>query len=90
VKVEDLKVNRISENGLIAKTCIVTGCTLATTEGYYAGMSCLIRPLGLDFVDDHFQETTRSLEWTEKINNTETNMIVNLPSQNTSYEAWQH
>jgi len=90
VEVEDLKVNRIPENSSIAITCIVTGCIWSTARGYYADMSWLIRPLGLDFVDDHFRETTHSLEWTGKINNTEIRIVVNLPPQNTPYEAWRH
>jgi len=90
VKVEDLKVNRIPENSSIAITCIVTGCTWTTAEGYYADMSWLIRPLGLDFIDDHFKETPHSLEWTGKLNNIEIKIIVNLPPQNAPYEAWQH
>jgi len=90
VKIEDLKVSKIPENCSIAITCIVAGCIWSTAGGYYADMSWLIRPLGLDFIDDHFQETTHSLEWTGKINNIETKIVVNLPPQSTPYEAWRH
>lgn len=39
-----------------------------TEDRYYTAFEWLIRPLGLDFVDDHFRETREGLFWEGQVN----------------------
>ncbi len=90
IRVENLSIKAIPTNNSVVITCIVRGCVWNTTTGYYADMSWLIRPFGLDFIDSGFTETNHSLEWSGVIDGVETTIIVSLPPQKTPYKAWQH
>lgn len=90
ISVKDISIKAIPANNTVVLTCFIRGCVWNTTTGYYADMSWLIRPFGLDFIDSGFTETNHSLEWNGVIDGVETTIIVSLPPQKTPYKAWQH
>lgn len=55
---------------------------------YSARFGWLLRPLGLDFIDDNFEETKDGLSWEGEINSVPTSIMVKLPPRDTIYEAW--
>lgn len=66
-------------------TCEVRGAELHS--GYF-DLLWLLRPLGLDFIDDHFEETTKGLSWKGTIEGVPTEVICEFPPQDVPYAAW--
>ncbi len=48
----------------------------------------LLTPLGLDFIESHFEETNHGLFWRGVIDGVETLVNVYLPKQPVAYRAW--
>jgi hypothetical protein len=67
----------------------VSGFVWRSGSQCYADSSWLIRPLGLDLIDNHFVETTSSLEWRGELNGIKVTLIISLPPQEVPYKAWQ-
>lgn len=71
--------------------CDIHGAVSERDDSYYAVFSWLLRPLGLDFIDDDFGESEQGLFWEGAINGIPTTITVELPTiDHTVYEAWQH
>lgn len=47
----------------------------------------LLRPLGLDFIDDHFQEFNDRLTWSGELNGVYYDITILLPKQDKPYKA---
>jgi hypothetical protein len=75
-----------------AVRCDIHDATSLRAGGeYYAQFEWLLRPLGLDFIDDNFTESERGLSWEGSINDIPTTVTVKLPTiDNIVYEAWEH
>ena len=48
----------------------------------------MLEPLGLDFINNHFKETTHGLSWEGSLNGVLTKVEVILPPQKVPYVAW--
>jgi hypothetical protein len=71
--------------------CNIHGAISRTGNNYHATFFWLLRPLGLDFIDDHFEESERGLFWQGSVNDISTTITVELPTINGFvYKAWEH
>lgn len=59
-----------------------------TGDRYYSTFGWLIRPLGLDFINDNFKESKKGLSWEGTVDNIPTTITVQLPPQDVIYSAW--
>jgi len=58
---------------------------------YYAQFEWLLKPLGLDFINDEFEESANGLSWQGLVKGVPTTVTVELPTINDSvYKAWDH
>ena len=72
--------------------CDIHDAITSSSEGRYrARFEWLLHPLGLDFIDNHFQESERGLSWEGSINSVPSTITVELPTIDSSvYKAWEH
>ena len=56
-------------------TCDVKGAK----EGYWYDFDWFLRPLGLDFIDNHFERREKELYWEGEINGIRTTININSP-----------
>ena len=71
--------------------CNIHGAISRTENSYHATFFWLLGPLGLDFIDDHFEESERGLFWQGSIEGVPTTVTVKLPAiDEREYEAWEH
>jgi len=50
----------------------------------------LLRPLGLDFIDNDFSESKDELFWGGLVDNVSTTVKIMLPPKDSVYSAWHH
>lgn len=71
--------------------CDVRGAITKSGNEYRATFFWLLTPLGLDFIDDDFQESKEGLFWQGSIKGIPTTVTVKLPViDEREYEAWEH
>ena len=70
--------------------CDVCDAITKSDDSYRATFIWLLRPLGLDFIDDNFKESKEGLFWEGEVDGIPTNIAIELPLQESVYEAWQH
>jgi parallel beta-helix repeat protein len=70
--------------------CEVHNAITKSDNMYRATFIWLLRPLGLDFIDDNFEKTKDGLSREGTINNIPTNISLIFPPQKSVYAAWQH
>jgi len=71
--------------------CDIRGAISKGDSSYYAVFSWLLKPLGLDFIDNDFEESEKGLFWEGSANGIPTVVTVELPVIHGSvYEAWAH
>ena len=72
--------------------CAIHDAISLKAEGEcYAQFECLLRPLGLDFIDDDFKESANGLSWEDSIKGVPTTVTVELLVIDSSvYKAWNH
>jgi len=68
--------------------CIVLNCVRKTLKTYTADFSWLLWPLGLDFINNGFNETKNGLYWGSVVEGIPTKVAVKLPPQEEPYKAW--
>ena len=68
--------------------CQVYGCVSKSAGRYTADFLRLLRPLGLDFIDDNFEKSRTGLSWEGSVNSVPTSIRVECPPQDSIYEAW--
>jgi len=61
-------------------TCDIEGAVRKSGGRYNATFFWLLRPLGLDFIDDDFEEPERGLFWEGSTNGTPTSITITLPA----------
>jgi hypothetical protein len=88
--VVNVEVTFDSEREATTLNCEVTGAISKTGNRYYATFEWLIRPLGLDFIDDDFGETEEGLFWEGDINGIATVLEARFPYTGSAYKAWSH
>ncbi len=71
-------------------TSEVHGAISRTENRYYATFEWLLRPMGLDFIDDSFKETIQGLSWEGWIDGVSTEIICKFPYTGSLYQAWTH
>ncbi|MEA3344913.1 MAG: hypothetical protein U9Q78_01475 [Chloroflexota bacterium] len=69
-------------------TCEVHGVVSKRDHSFYGRFLWLITPLGLDFIGDHFEETTEGLSWAGTIEGIPTEILCEFPPQEVPYAAW--
>ncbi|OYT42329.1 MAG: hypothetical protein B6U78_01415 [Candidatus Aenigmarchaeota archaeon ex4484_224] len=69
-------------------TCEIHGSVSKSGDQYYATFEWLIKPLGLDFIDNHFNESVYGLSWKGVINGVPTEIICRFPYTGLPYSAW--
>jgi len=70
--------------------CDIYGAIRKSGNSYHATFFWLLRPLELDFIDDHFEESREGLSWEGSVSGIQTTITIKLPPQNVAYVAWQH
>lgn len=89
-KVDNCKVKFNSKRTSTILTCNVLGVISKTGNKYYARFGWLIRPLGLDFIDNDFKETLTGLSWEGRIDGVPTIIKAKFPRTGELYKAWAH
>jgi hypothetical protein len=69
--------------------CDVHDAITKSDDRYRATFIWLLRPLRLDFIDDKFKENKEGLLWEGEIGGISTSIAIELPPQDSVYEAWQ-
>jgi len=73
----------------IILSCDIHGAISKSDGSYYAVFSWLLKPLGLDFIDNDFVESEKGLFWKGLANGIPTTVSVELPAiPGSVYEAW--
>lgn len=70
--------------------CDVHGAITKSDDSYRATFKWLLTPLGLDFIDNKFEESEKGLSWKGNISCIPTTITLKLPPQESVYAAWQH
>lgn len=70
--------------------CDVHDAITKSDDSYRATFIWLLGPLGLDFIDDKFKESKEGLLWDGEDDGIATSITIELPPQETVYEAWKH
>lgn len=71
--------------------CDIHGAISRTGDSYHATFFWLLRPLGLDFIDNHFEESEMGLFWQGSVDGVPTTITVELPTiDGFIYKAWEH
>ena len=71
--------------------CDIEGAVRKSESTYSATFFWLLSPLGLDFIDNDFEESEKGLFREGPVNGIPTSVSVDLPAIDGSvYEAWQH
>jgi len=69
--------------------CRIDGAISNSGDGCRGRFGWLLEPLGLDFINDNFEESKTGLSWEGIINSTPITIEVECPPQDRVYEAWQ-
>ena len=69
--------------------CNIYGVTTKGGDRYTADLLWLLTPLGLDFIDNDFEESNHGLFWEGCVNGIPMSIEVKCPPQDCVYEAWQ-
>ena len=69
--------------------CDVHGAITKSDDSYRATFLWLLRPLGLSFIRNKFEESKEGLSWEGEVDGIPTNIIVKLPPQESVYAAWE-
>jgi len=69
--------------------CDVHDAITKTGDRYRATFKWLLRPLGLSFINNKFEETQEGLFWDGTVKGIPTSIAVKLPLQESVYEAWK-
>ena len=75
----------------VARCDIHDAITLSGEDEYRARFEWLLKPLGLDFIDNNFKKSEKGLSWEGSIKGIPTTVTVKLPTiDNFVYKAWEH
>jgi hypothetical protein len=69
--------------------CDIHGAITKSDDSYRATFLWLLRPLGLSFINNNFEESKGGLSWDGKVDGVPTSIIVKLPPQELVYKAWE-
>ena len=69
--------------------CDVHGAITKSDDSYRATFLWLLRPLGLSFINNNFEESKGGLSWEGEVGGIPTSITVKLPPQELVYEAWE-
>ena len=69
--------------------CDIHGAITKSDDSYRATFLWLLRPLGLSFIRNKFEESKEGLSWEGEVDGIPTNIIVKLPPQESVYAAWE-
>ena len=78
-EVNNARVELDSEKQSAALMCNVNEVISKTGNRYYSTFEWLIRPLGLDFLDDHFKRSGNQLSWEGFANGIPTTIFLTFP-----------
>ena len=69
--------------------CDVHGAITKSDDNYRATFLWLLRPLGLSFINNKFEESKGGLSWDGEVDGIPTSITIKLPPQELVYEAWE-
>lgn len=69
--------------------CDIHDAITKSDDGYRATFLWLLRPLGLSFINDKFEESKEGLSWDGEVDGIPTNITIKLPPQESVYAAWE-
>ncbi len=69
--------------------CDIHDAVTKSDDRYRATFIWLLKPLGLDFIDDKFKEYNDGLLWKGELSGIPTSITVAVPLQESVYKAWQ-
>ena len=69
--------------------CDIHGAITKSDDSYRATFLWLLRPLGLSFINNNFEESKGGLSWDGEVGGIPTSITVKLPPQELVYEAWE-
>jgi len=78
-EVNNARVELDSEKQSASLICNVNEVISKTGNRYYSTFEWLIRPLGLDFLDDHFKRSGNQLSWEGPANGIPTTILLTFP-----------
>ena len=84
----NLKARTSPANNSVIIEFDVTGKVWVSDGHYTADFLWMLEPLRLDFISNHFKETTHGLNWEGILNGVLTKVEVILPPQQVPYVAW--
>lgn len=91
VSASDYSVSFDSTNSSITIQCDIHGAISKTNNRYRATFFWLLRPLGLDFIDDNFEGSEKGLFWQGPVKGVLTTINIKLPTiDSLTYKAWEH
>lgn len=70
--------------------CDVRDAVSKSGNSYHATFKWLLTPLGLDFINNNFEESKQGLSWEGFVNSIPTTILIRLPPQDSVYAAWHH
>lgn len=71
-------------------TCDVVGAISKRDRDYYGRFGWFLKPLGLDFINDHFEESNKGLSWEGAVDHIPTSVVCEFPERGVPYAAWAH
>ena len=69
--------------------CDIHGAITKSDDSYRATFLWLLRPLGLSFINDKFEESKEGLSWDGGVDGIPTSITIKLPPQESVYAAWE-
>lgn len=76
---------------IVIRCDIRNAISLKTGGEYYTRFGWLLNPLGLDFIDDDFEESANGFSWEGFVKGVPMNVTVELPNIHGSvYKVWEH
>lgn len=85
------KVNFNENEKSTILSCDIHDAVWKSDDSYHATFFWLLGPLGLDFINDNFQESEEGLFWEGVVEDVATTVAVKLPAiDGFAYEAWNH
>ena len=90
VDVREFEFSLVPENHSTVTNCSIYGTITKSSSKFTADLLWLLTPLGLDFIDDNFEESNDGLSWEGYADGVLMSIEVKCPPQDCVYQAWQY
>ena len=89
ISVDEFEFSFGEETHFTIAQCHIDGAISKSGGNYRGRFGWLLEPVGLDFINDNFEESKAGLSWRGTINSIPTTVEVECPPQDCVYKAWQ-